>query len=567
MKLLRHPLLIGVFVGVFLTATVTGFIVAKSFEHQAGVSRRGSIVKLIEAVRSWSGALDQSLAGQLAFLVAKEKSAPKPDAAFLSSEFQALASFTQTDNGWSLDWWRSRVSDLNLDEAQSALDTSRWAKLNVGDVDWQRVLLANQQVMFAMAIPVASQAGEINQIVVGFAGPGLFELAPFADPTGGSDLFIVDQSGTAVGYPEAQYVGSKIDSHPIVADLLKTPEQERIKNFRVGYRKFIGGFERVEGSNLYVVASRTLPDALTILSPVFLSFFVFALLAAATMTAIVMVGLGNERSQRELLEQNLRLVSAKPAVVVGALSNEQKTNSLEQDEFLRAVVDYLRVPTTAIAGFLQLLDAQLSSSTLNVKKHLQQLKDDAKVIYQFVDSLSRETRLPAIKLDIIDLPSLLFSAIATKKEEWRQRRIVVDDHFQPGLRVKADFDRLKAAITALLDFAVNYVSEVQPPILSEGLDKSRVSIHARKLGGMVEVRIEAHGRELSRDIRRKLFTPFEVRRGRNSGLDLALAKAWLAEMQGEILVESIEFEGFQVLCKIPAITSDSVAISEVRSEL
>ncbi len=552
MKFVRHPLSLIVFVGVFLTTAVVGLVVAHSTLQATEVSRRTNVVKLLEAVRGWSQSLDQSLASQLQYLAAREQKAAAPDNAFLTSQFQALAVFSQSDDGWSLDWWRARSAKIQDTLIQRTVDTSRWSQLSAGNIEWQRIPLQDGQVVFAVAI-----LERANQMAVGFIDPGVFELAPFADVTGDSELFIVDDKGTAVGYPEAQYVGSKIDSHPIVAGILKSSATEDVINYRVGYKKYVGGFEQINNSNLYVVATRALPDVLSVLAPTVGRIGLISLMIASFLSVFAAGFMGRERSQREFLEQNLKLTSMKSS------TTEPKTvepeSALERDEFLRAVVDYLRVPTTATVGFLQILESQLNHSTASVKKLVQELKDEAKATFQFVDSLGREIRLAPLKLEAIELPGLLNSAIASHKNKWALQNILFEDDILPDLKVKADFHRLKSAVAALLDFAVQYVAETQPPRAVETSSAARIALYAQKPGGMVEIRIEAHGRDLPAEVRRKLFVPFQAAGAQRCGLNLALANAWLTEMHGHISVEPIGPHGFQITCKVPAISTEMAA--------
>ncbi len=570
---IRHPLIVTLFVGVLVTATLVGWIAANKFASETRSARRVDVTHLLDAVSSWSVALNRSLSDELTALINKEWNAQAPARVFASSEFRALALVTPNENGnWNINWWRSRVPNITQDWAQNVLQQSSGFPLKPGDVFWQRLLLPNQEVLFASAVPmrVVSGAKVKNRIAVGFAGPGLFALAPFADPSGRSNLFVVNQAGIAVGYPEVQYVGSDINAHPVVADMIAAPSAEKIETFSIGYKKAIGGYEHVPNSNLYVVATRTLPDWIDILAPAFLPAFEIAAVAALLLALIAAMVLGFERRERALLKEKLRLAKTKAAAVVEANTkaetqsrveapNQQKTadSLLDQDDLLRGIVDFLRGPVIAMSGYLQVLESHLTGSTPSIKavNTHRQLSDIVKSVREFVEFLGRETRSSELKLDAIDLSGLLNAVIAVKKPALTKQSVQIEDNFQPDLRVKADFTRLKSAFATLLGFAGEYLSDSSPD------SDRRLKLSAQKLGGMAQFRIEACGRELTPEIRRKLFAPFQIKANKKGGLDLALARARINEMNGEVTVEPVSYNGFQIVCKIPA------AISETPAEL
>lgn len=209
---------------------------------------------------------------------------------------------------------------------------------------------------------------------------------------------------------------------------------------------------------------------------------------------------------------------------------EAEEASAAKSNFLSRTSHELRTPLNAILGFAQILENDLpegrqkDSATLihNAGQHL------LKLINEVLDISRIESGDIGMSMEVIALNTLLEEAYHYLKPLEKVRDITIETHFEPGLSVRADRQRLLQVILNLLANALKY-----------GPENTSVVFSAYRQQGHVRVDVQDQGQGIPTALRSRLFTPFDrlgaertVTEG--TGLGLVLSKQLMDAMGGQI---------------------------------
>jgi signal transduction histidine kinase/ActR/RegA family two-component response regulator len=240
-------------------------------------------------------------------------------------------------------------------------------------------------------------------------------------------------------------------------------------------------------------------------------------------------------SQDELGELTMELEHAsqllkKSAQEAHLARVEAEEASAAKSNFLSRTSHELRTPLNAILGFAQILENDLpdgrqkDSATLihNAGQHL------LKLINEVLDISRIESGDIGMSMEVIALNPLLEEAYHYLKPLEKVRDMSIVTRFEPGLKVRADRQRLLQVILNLLANALKY-----------GPENTTVTFSAYRQHGQIRVEVQDQGTGIAAELRSRLFTPFDrlgaertVTEG--TGLGLVLSKQLLDAMVGEI---------------------------------
>jgi signal transduction histidine kinase/ActR/RegA family two-component response regulator len=209
---------------------------------------------------------------------------------------------------------------------------------------------------------------------------------------------------------------------------------------------------------------------------------------------------------------------------------EAEEASAAKSNFLSRTSHELRTPLNAILGFAQILENDLpdgrqkDSATLihNAGQHL------LKLINEVLDISRIESGDIGMSMEVIALNPLLEEAYHYLKPLEKVRDMTIETRFEPGLKVRADRQRLLQVILNLLANALKY-----------GPDNTQVTVMAYRQHGHIKVEVQDQGNGIPAALRSRLFTPFDrlgaertVTEG--TGLGLVLSKQLMDAMGGQI---------------------------------
>ena len=215
---------------------------------------------------------------------------------------------------------------------------------------------------------------------------------------------------------------------------------------------------------------------------------------------------------------------------------------------LRAASHDLRTPVTAIVAAGHALGTDSLSPGERTELSAAVVQEGEKLA-GLVDKLLDLSRLQAGRAeprrDWVSLEDVVLAARDALPESAGQVRIAIDPDVPP---VRADAAHLERAFANLLENALRY---------SGGLP---VSVHARRTGSRVVVRVFDQGPGIGPSERDRIFEPFyripahrtaTGERWTGSGLGLAIAKGFVEANGGTISVDSLPGQGSSFMVSLP----------------
>ncbi len=218
-------------------------------------------------------------------------------------------------------------------------------------------------------------------------------------------------------------------------------------------------------------------------------------------------------------------------VVILAARAEKHRRAAERGESLALIgqmtstlAHEIRNAIGSVKGYAQLAAEKTEVGDPRAQQLATVLRGVARIEHLVGDLLlfSREERFTLADVD----PAPLLSTIASSVEPW-QGRVELD--LEPGLRVRADTEKLERVIT-------NGVHNAVQAMGGSGL----LLIVLRRRNDRIELRIEDSGDGIALEALPKLFTPFYTTRATGTGLGLAYAKKVVEGMGGTIELKNRE---------------------------
>jgi len=159
---------------------------------------------------------------------------------------------------------------------------------------------------------------------------------------------------------------------------------------------------------------------------------------------------------------------------------------------------------------------------------------------QLVDEFSRFARMPGPHFVAMRFEPLVDDLVALHRD--LKSGVQVDGRVAPGVgEVWADPEQVRRVLLNLLD---NAVAATDAP--------GEVSVEVDRRGERIEVVVADSGRGIPPEDRDRIFQPFYSRKGRGSGMGLAIVQRIVADHDGEIVVEDNRPRGTRFRVLLPA---------------
>lgn len=220
--------------------------------------------------------------------------------------------------------------------------------------------------------------------------------------------------------------------------------------------------------------------------------------------------------------------------------------SLEQQRnFVSDVSHEIRTPLTTLRGNLGLLLRKPAESPEVEEDILMDMVDESDRLIRLVNDLLLMAHADAgrsLLNETLDIQPLLEDAVRQAHQQEQDRQINVD--LASNLSIKGNRDAFKQVMLILLDNALKYSTDA-------------LDIHGKLIGSRVEIQVQDHGQGISPDDLEHVFDRF-YRAEENAvipgfGLGLAIAKALVEAMGGNIIIESQIGEGTMVRISFPPV--------------
>jgi signal transduction histidine kinase len=404
---------------------------------------------------------------------------------------------------------------------------------------------------FALMIPVKKTDSTDSLIALGLLSSANFEK--WSDMVKGSDreMIVIDDKGFALALSEPAYVGSALDKHPFVSEVLKNRTlKERSESRDLANQPILAVSEKLENTNLYIIITR--PSA---------SFNNFArMLLARTgldwLAVVALLGLGLWMILRT---SNLPM----PTVAVASATVPPPPPPLDRSEAYRIVgpglVHAMRTPLSIILGHAQLAHSKTTDPAL--REHHEVLEKEARRLRETLESLGRLSGTEmAFEPQKIDLHETIENALLSVNVELQKEKIVVVKNLAPNAYVMA----AASPVTQMFIELINNAREAL-----RGCPKKEIRISLQLLNNVWQAEIEDSGTGLTAAEHTHVFEPFFTTKAKeeHAGLGLTMARSLVRGFGADIHFETKKGQGSKVVVAWPLVAEVKAEIKPVDLEV
>lgn len=479
--------------------------------------------------------------------------APAPSAAFTSSDFISLAVLgTAAENApWGVEWFQTKNAQVAQSYFESQLAYLPLARVKGDQVQFARIEAPDKRIYFVLSVQIRfkSPAGEEIKIAVGLLPSTYFNSAVEAAKGSGDEIFLTDTAGFAYTYPDQQYVGAKMDVHPIVKRAIKGDVSSDVREGKnLQGQSVAGGFEKLRNSNLIMVMTspimaRTSAVTESVLQVALVSF------ALVLLTAGLIAIMGRrDRLQRELLEGRLKLLETR-AQTPGELkefAGDKAKRELLRD-YTSGVVQYMRGPLAAILGQSQL--ALSKSNDGEVKTWLTRIEKEARLSRDFVEGLAKSQGLGEVELQTVELESIVTQGLQDLRSGFSKDKINLEENYKSRARVEVGAAELRQILRHTFSFMHQRLAAIS--------SYKKIIIDLEQAGPFLRLRISDTAPAPENDVMKKFFEPFQV-----DGLNFSLAKNVVEKFRGTLTAEKSETGGLLLRFDFPFIEAPAEVVAE-----
>lgn len=513
----------------------------------APLSNTGAPSNPMDAMNSIGGAKPPPLPSE----------APEPSAAFTSSDFVSLAVLGAVENSpWTVEWFQTKNAQIAQPYFESQLAYLPLARVKGDQVQFARIEAPDKRVYFVLSVQIRfkSPAGEEIKIAVGLLPSTYFSTAVEAAKGSGDEIFLTDTAGFAYTYPDQQYVGAKMDVHPIVKRAMRGDVSSDVREGKnLQGQSVAGGFEKLRNSNLIMimtspVMARTSAVTESVLQVALVSF------ALVLLTAGLIAIMGRrDRLQRELLEGRLKLLEAR-AQTPGELqefAGDKAKKELLRD-YTSGVVQYLRGPLAAILGQSQL--ALSKSGDGEVKSWLTRIEKEARMSRDFIEGLAKSQGLNEVECQTVELESIVTQSLQDLRSGLSKDKINLEENYKSRARVEIGAAELRQILRHSFAFMHQRLAAIS--------SYKKIVIDLEQAGPFLRLRLTDTAPAPEIDVMKKFFEPFQV-----DGLNFSLAKNVVEKFRGTLTAEKSETGGLTLRFDFPFVEAPAEVSAETELKL
>lgn len=176
-----------------------------------------------------------------------------------------------------------------------------------------------------------------------------------------------------------------------------------------------------------------------------------------------------------------------------------------------------------------------------IREFTQIIQSEASRINTLTTSLLNFVKPTNTEVEKADINKLVREVAFLLKEESKERNVEIEILTPDDIHLfHFDYNQIKQV---LLNLVINSFDAIE----KEG----RIKIQTTSSDGNVVLTVEDNGRGISPEDMKKIFNPFYTTKTRGTGLGLAVSKKIVKEHGGDLLIESIPFQGTKFTLILP----------------
>ena len=276
--------------------------------------------------------------------------------------------------------------------------------------------------------------------------------------------------------------------------------------------------------------------------------------AMATSLSSLYANLESEVDERtmQLSEANEEL--ERQRAHVEEVNDKLKRENQYKSDFLAIVSHELRTPLTSILAFTDLMADNVSSENALVRKQLEEIDKNGRILLEMVDNVLETARIQAgsekLNLELVDINDVVGMVEASSESLAVKKSIALSTRVAPDVPlIVSDWEKVRRILVNLVSNAIKFTPE-------NGSVEVRVRYNKGENTVVVEVIDDGIG--IPADKQDLIFERFAqenmstVRRYGGSGLGLSLVKDLTDMLGGAVSVESVLGEGSTFSVVLPA---------------
>jgi len=358
---------------------------------------------------------------------------------------------------------------------------------------------------------------------------------------------LITSSGLTVGHSIPEYVGTVMSDDPIFKEAQRSGASEGTGTFKTDSGNIFGLYEQIPQTNLYVLSSASMKDAMKGRGGLLWQFFLMGCgLGCVGLAAMLFVIVPQEKKTAELEEQLLKVQIE--AVVPRKVPNQEKavlvdpesTQKEKMQAYMRvagALGHELRGPLTSILGYTQMIlaktqDAELVKSADSILRESRGARDILDKLFSFAGEKTQEKNTMKVEAP-------LARALKNVDPFITQKGVRLVRNFQETLPLSLNVESLGKAFENIL---INAVESM------ERMPKKEIKLDLTEDNQGIYLTIKDCGEGIEADKLDRIFDPFFTTRSfqNHMGMGLAVALGILKEHNAEVQVTSERGKGTEV---------------------
>ncbi|MEK6553785.1 MAG: ATP-binding protein, partial [Bdellovibrionota bacterium] len=468
---------------------------------------------------------------------------------FKQSDFIVTSVSSLGEGGkWVIDWYRTKNNTITQDFLTAQIPELGFGEIQNDKIQVGRVEAPDKRVYFTVSVQIRFKTpeGETVKVATGLVPISFFQS--LFDITKGSndEGLLVDSKGYAISYPDQQYVGAKVDTHPVVKMALQGSLGSEVSfSQNIRGESVIGGYEKLGQSNLILVLSSPVMSRSSAMMQSILQIILFCIATMLVVTGILVFWGRQNKMKTDFLLNRIRVLEQRqqnPAELSLFVAEQTKKEILR--EFAFGVVQILRTPMTAIIGQAQLLkdkvsDPEQKSISSKIERETRQNRD-------FVEQLAMSYGLTDVKQTLVEAETVVMPVVQELQGLFAKNEIQIEENIKTRARVSVPQGDLKVALKHVFNLMIDRLS------LKTGYRK--ISINVEQAGPHIFIKISDNGARLEKDFQAQIFSPFKV-----SGLNFSLLRSLVESADGQITAKDADGGGLEFVIQLTEDKSEAPA--------
>lgn len=266
--------------------------------------------------------------------------------------------------------------------------------------------------------------------------------------------------------------------------------------------------------------------------------------------AIGVLGMGRDITELRETQDQLRTLNAELEQRVTERTQALTSAMKELESFSYAVSHDLKAPLRGIDGYSRILQEDYGDRLDDqARRFLDNIRNGAAQMHALIEDLLAYSRMErrALESNRVDLGELVHSVLTRRADEIRNASARIDGDVPTGLVVRADRQGLDLVLRNLLDNALKFSRDANPPV---------ITLSARTGNDCIELSIRDNGIGFDMKYHERIFEIFQrLHRSdefAGTGVGLALVRKAMQRMGGRVWAESAPGEGACFHLEFPA---------------